>query len=52
MAERGAVTRALLEIARDVEDDRPLAEQVCQAYVGGLDVDGAAPGLCRRKSAV
>jgi hypothetical protein len=30
VAERGAVTRALLEIARDVEDDRALAEQVCQ----------------------
>ena len=45
MADRGAVTRALLEIARDVGDDRALAEQVCQAYVAGLDVDGAAISL-------
>ncbi len=45
MAERGAVTRALLEIARDVEDDRVLAEQVCQAYLVGLGVDGAAISL-------
>jgi hypothetical protein len=45
VAGRGAVTRALLEIARDVEDDRALAEQVCQAYVVGLGVDGAAISL-------
>jgi hypothetical protein len=32
----------LLEIVRDVGDDRALAEQVCWAYVAGLDVDGAA----------
>ncbi len=51
MAERGAVTRALLEIARDVEDDRALAEQVCQAYVVGLDVDGAAISLLTASTA-
>jgi len=45
VAERGAVTRAVLEIARDVRDDRALAEQVCRAYVAGLDVDGAAMSL-------
>lgn len=45
MAELGAVARALLEIAGGVEDERALAEQVCQAYVMGLDVDGAAISL-------
>jgi hypothetical protein len=45
VAERGAVARALLEIVGDVEDERALAEQVCWAYVGGLDVDGAAISL-------
>jgi len=51
VAGRGAVTRALLEIARDVEDDRALAEQVCQAYVAGLDVDGAAISLLTASTA-
>jgi hypothetical protein len=51
VAERGAVTRALLEIARDVADDRALAEQVCQAYVVGLDVDGAAISLLTASTA-
>ena len=51
MAGRGAVTRALLEIARDVADDRALAEQVCQAYVAGLDVDGAAISLLTASNA-
>ena len=36
------VTRALLAIAREGQDDRRLAEQICQACVTGLDVDGAA----------
>jgi hypothetical protein len=45
VAERGAVTLALLEIASDVGDERALAEQVCRAYVVGLDVDGAAISL-------
>jgi hypothetical protein len=49
--ERGAVTRAVLEIVRDVGDDRALAEQVCQAYVAGLDVDGAAISLLTASSA-
>jgi hypothetical protein len=31
-----------LAIARDLRDDRVLAEQICQACVVGLDVDGAA----------
>lgn len=42
MIELGAVTRALLAIARDLRDDRVLAEQICRACVTGLDVDGAA----------
>ena len=45
MAELGAVTRALLNIARTLRDDRALAEQICQACVDGLDVDGAAISL-------
>jgi hypothetical protein len=45
VAELGAVTQALLEIDREVVDDRALAEQVCRAYVMGLDVDGAALSL-------
>jgi hypothetical protein len=45
MAELGAVARALLEIAGGVEDEWALAEQVCRAYVMGLDVDGAAISL-------
>jgi GAF domain-containing protein len=51
VAERGAVTRALLEIARDVGDDRALAERVCRACVVGLDVDGAAISLLTASSA-
>lgn len=45
MAELGAVARTVLAIAGDVEDERALAEQVCRAYVAGLDVDGAAISL-------
>jgi hypothetical protein len=51
MAELGTVMRALLEIACDVVDDRVLAEQVCRAYVGGLDVDGAALSLLTASTA-
>jgi hypothetical protein len=51
VAELGAVTRALLEIPCDVGDDRVLAERVCRAYVGGLDVDGAALSLLTASSA-
>ncbi len=51
MVERGAVTNALLEIASDVGGDRALAEQVCQAYVAGLDVDGAAISLLTASTA-
>lgn len=51
VAERGAVTRALLEIVRDVGDERALAEQVCRACVVGLDVDGAAISLLTASSA-
>jgi hypothetical protein len=42
MSEYGAVTQALLGIARDVADDYALAELICRACVDGLDVDGAA----------
>lgn len=45
VAELGAVTRVLLEIARDVEDERALAEQICRACVVGLNVDGASISL-------
>ncbi|MGB8996922.1 MAG: GAF and ANTAR domain-containing protein [Pseudonocardiaceae bacterium] len=45
VVELGAVTRGLLDIARDIGDDHALAEQVCRAYVVGLDVDGAAISL-------
>jgi GAF domain-containing protein len=45
VVEPGSVGRALLAIARDIGGDRALAEQVCQACVLGLDVDGAAISL-------
>lgn len=45
VAEPGAVTRALLAIARDGVDDRALAMRICRACVAGLDVDGAAISL-------
>jgi hypothetical protein len=45
MPEFGAVTRALLAIARDTEDDRELAREICRACVEGLDIDGAAISL-------
>jgi GAF domain-containing protein len=45
VVEPGSVGRALLAIARDVGGDRALAEQICQACVLGLDVDGAAISL-------
>lgn len=45
MDERGEVTRALLAIARDVADDRAVAEQICRACVANLDIDGAATSL-------
>ena len=45
MAELGAVTKALLAIARDGVDDRELAMRICRACVDGLDVDGAAISL-------
>jgi len=45
MPELGAVTLALLAIARDGTDDRALAEHICQVCVDGLDVDGAALSL-------
>jgi hypothetical protein len=35
----------LLAIARDVEDDRVLAAEICRACVQGLDIDGAAISL-------
>ena len=45
MAELGAVTRALLNIARTLRDDRALAAHICRACVAGLDIDGAAISL-------
>jgi len=51
VADLGAVTRALLEIVRDGGDERALAEQICQAFVVGLDVDGAAISLLTASSA-
>lgn len=45
MAELGVVTRALLNIARTLRDDRVLADRICQACVEGLSVDGAAISL-------
>ena len=45
VAELGTVTRALLTLVRDGEDDRGLAGQICQACVDGLDVDGASISL-------
>ena len=45
MPELGAVTRALLAIARDTKDDRVLAAEICRACVQGLDIDGAAISL-------
>lgn len=51
VAKRGAVTRALMKIARDVSGERALAEQVCRACVVGLDVDGAAISLLTASNA-
>lgn len=45
MPEAGAVTAALLAVARDAVDDRVLAKLICEAFVDGLDVDGAALSL-------
>ncbi|MGH3573133.1 MAG: GAF domain-containing protein, partial [Pseudonocardiaceae bacterium] len=45
VAEPGSVAQAMLAIAREVGGDHELAEQICQACVLGLDVDGAAISL-------
>ncbi len=45
MADLGTVTRTLLGIIRDGSDDHALAQQICQACMDGLDVDGAAISL-------
>ena len=45
MAERRGCRWASLGIARDLRDDRALAEQICRACVVGLDIDGAAISL-------
>lgn len=45
MAESGAVTRALLGIARTGIDEGDLARRICQECVAGLEVDGAALSL-------
>ena len=44
-AEYGAVTKALLAAPHDRASERALAEQVCNASLHGLDVDGAAISL-------
>jgi hypothetical protein len=46
-----ALSRSLLAIARDVADDRVLAELICHACVAGLAVDGAALSLLTATSA-
>ena len=51
MAEPGAVTRALLAIARAGADDRALAMRICRACVDGLGVDGAAISLLTTSAA-
>jgi hypothetical protein len=45
MAKAGTVTRALLELTRDVVNDHDLAGRICQACVDGLDIDGASISL-------
>jgi hypothetical protein len=45
VADRGAVTRAVLAIARGDVDDRALAMRICRECVDGLAVDGAAISL-------
>lgn len=45
VAERGAVSTALLGIAGDITDERVLAERICRACVDGLDIDGASMSL-------
>lgn len=39
------VTRALLSLARKFRDDSAMAEQICQACIDGLGIDGAAISL-------
>jgi hypothetical protein len=51
MAALSDLSRSLLAIARDVGDDRVLAELVCRACVAGLGVDGAALSLLTATSA-
>jgi ANTAR domain/GAF domain len=43
--EPGKVTRALLAMDHAVRDDRVMAQQICSAFVAGLDIDGAAISL-------
>ena len=45
MAEPGATTRALLALERDGIDGGGLGQEICQACVAGLDVDGAVLSL-------
>jgi hypothetical protein len=45
VADRGAVTRAVLAISRSEVDDRVLAMRICRECVDGLAVDGAAISL-------
>ncbi len=42
----GTVTRALLAMGHEGrDDDRMLAERICRAFIGELDIDGAAISL-------
>ena len=45
MAELGSVTRAVLGMVREGNDERELAAGICAACVDGLDVDGAGMSL-------
>lgn len=45
MRDAGAVTRTLIALARTDLDDEMLAQRICEAYVDGFDVDGAALSL-------
>jgi GAF domain-containing protein len=45
MPEQGVVATALLAIDRDGAGNRALAQQICEACVEGLDVDGASISL-------
>jgi hypothetical protein len=51
VADQGVVTRAVLGIVAADVRDTALAEQICRACVGGLDVNGAALSILTRAPA-